>query len=139
MHDPAREARRWLAAGREDLEVARLVADDGRAAHACFLAQQAAEKAVKALHYGRGARSVIGHSVRELIERLDPRAAALDALLDAARELDLLYVPTRYPNGLQSGTPAEAFSAAQAERAIEFAVRVLDACGTEVTRVIGPA
>lgn len=136
MHDPAREARRWLAAGREDLDVARLVAANGRAAHACFLARQGAEKAVKALHYGRGARSVIGHSVRELIERLDPRAAAL---LDAARELDLLYVPTRYPNGLQSGTPAEAFSAPQAERAIEFAVRVLDACEIEVTRVVGPA
>lgn len=139
MHDPAREAGRGLAAGREDLDVARLVAANRKGAHACCFAQQAAEKAVKALHYGRGARSMIGHSAREPIERLDPRSRELDALLDAARELDLLYVPTRYPNELQSGTPAEAFSAAQAERAIECAVRALDACGIEVTRVVGPA
>lgn len=52
---------------------------------------------------------------------------ALDALLDTARELDLLYIPTRYPNGLQSGTPTEAFSVAQAERAIASAECVVGA------------
>jgi len=127
MHDAARESTRWLASAHDDLDAARLLAANGRNAHACFLAQQAAEKAVKSLHYGRGARSVIGHSVRELIERLDPRDPALDALLDAARELDLLYIPTRYPNGLQAGTPTQAFSAAQAERALAAAVRVIAA------------
>jgi len=54
---------------------------------------------------------LIGHNVRTLIETLQPRVRELDALLDAARELDLLYLPTRYPNGLDSGTPGEAFSA----------------------------
>jgi HEPN domain-containing protein len=129
MTDARANANRWLAAARDDLDSARYLASGGRHAPACFFAQQAAEKAVKAVHYGQGARSVIGHSVRVLAEKLSPRVATLDALIDAARELDLFYVPTRYPNGLDSGTPAEAFSAAQSARAIELAARFADAAG----------
>jgi HEPN domain-containing protein len=134
MHAPESEARRWLQAAREDLAWARHAAGGGFHAPACFHAQQAAEKAVKAAHYARGARAVIGHSVRALIEALEPRELALDALLDAARELDLLYVPTRYPNGLDAGTPGQAFSAAQSARALDLADRVVKV----VTTVLGP-
>ena len=130
MSEPKAEARRWLDAAREDLAAARLLAGAGHHAQACFLAQQVAEKAVKAVHYARGARVVIGHNVRALIEQLAPAAAALDGLRDAARELDLLYVPTRYPNGLEQGTPAQAFSAAQSERALELAARFIEAVGS---------
>lgn len=105
----------------------RHAAAGGFHAPACFHAQQAAEKAVKAVHYRRGARAVLGHSVRALVESLEPRAGALDALLDAARDLDLLYLPTRYPNGLEEGTPGEVFSAAQSERAIELSSAVAKA------------
>jgi HEPN domain-containing protein len=127
MHDAESEGARWLRAARDDLASARHAAQGGFHAPACFQAQQAAEKAVKSVHYRRGARAVIGHNVRALIESLDPRAAALDALLDAARELDLLYLPTRYPNGLAAGTPAEAFSGSQSTRAIDLAGRIVEA------------
>lgn len=70
---------------------------------------------------------MIGHSVRALIESLDPHAAALDRCLDAARELDLLYVPTRHPNGIDSGTPGQHFSAAQSERALQLAAKIFAA------------
>lgn len=39
----------------------------------------------------------------------------------------LHYVPTRYPNGLDEGTPAEAFSAQQAVHAIECAASIVAA------------
>lgn len=129
MRDPAAEARRWLGAAGEDLGYASHAVAGGHHAPACFFAQQAAEKAVKAVHYARGARAVLGHSVRALIEQLEPRVTALDAMLDAARELDLLYVPTRYPNGLDTGTPAQAFSRAQSDRARDLASRILAAAG----------
>ena len=119
------EARRWLQAAREDLRFARFAADGGFFSQACFSAQQAAEKAVKAVHYAAGARAVLGHSVRGLIERLGQRVPGLDARIEQARELDLLYVPTRYPNGLEEGTPAEAFSRAQADRAIDSAEAIV--------------
>lgn len=128
----ADEARRWQRAADEDLRFARFAADGGFFAQACFFAQQAAEKAVKAVHYARGARAVLGHSVRSLIERLGRNAAELEALLDAARELDLYYVPTRYPNGLEDGTPAEAFSETQAARAIKGATAIVAATGKQI-------
>lgn len=87
---------------------------------------------MKAVHYCRGARAVIGHSVRALIESLEPRVATLDALVDAGRELDILYLPTRYPNGLDSGTPGEAFSTGQSERAIGHATAIVGAATQEV-------
>ena len=127
MHDPQRESRRWLAAAREDLAFARHAVDGGFFAPACFHAQQAAEKAVKAVHYGRGSRAVIGHNVRALIARLEPPSEALDGQINAARELDLFYVPTRYPSGLDEGTPGEAFSADQAERALKLAAAIIEA------------
>jgi HEPN domain-containing protein len=127
MSDARANAERWLAAARDDLDSARYLATGDRHAPACFFSQQAAEKAIKAVHYFQGARSVIGHNARALVERLSPRVASLDALVDAARELDLFYVPTRYPNGLDAGTPAEAFSAPQSDRAIDLAGRFVDA------------
>jgi HEPN domain-containing protein len=132
MHEARAEAQRWLGAAREDLAYARYAAAGGHHAPACFHAQQAAEKAVKAVHYARGARAVIGHSVRALIERLAPPDPRLAALLDAARELDLLYLPTRYPNGLDTGTPGEAFSATQSARAIEGAEELAAAAAASV-------
>ena len=88
--------------------------------------------------------AILGHSVRNLIERLDPQAAekavkavhyahgarrvsALDELLDDARELDLNYIPTRYPNGLDAWTPAAGFGTPQAARAIAGASAILTA------------
>jgi HEPN domain-containing protein len=127
------EAARWLQAAREELAVARHTADGGFHAPACFHAQQAAEKAVKALHYARGARAVLGRSVRQLVTRLEPREPSLDRLEDAARELDLLYIPSRYPNGLDSGTPGEAFGEQQSRRAIEGASSIVGA----VERLLG--
>lgn len=123
----AQEARRWLISAEEELEFARFSVDGGYGAQACFAAQQSAEKAVKAVHYAGGARVVLGHSVRALIARLDPAVPGLRAVTEEARTLDLYYVPTRYPNGLDEGTPAEAFSVAQARHAIECAAKVLAA------------
>lgn len=132
MHAPEAEARRWLASAGEELAWARHAAAGEFHAPACFHAQQGAEKAVKAVHYFRGARVIIGHNVRALIESLKPRAETLDALLDAARELDLLYIPTRYPNGLDSGTPGEAFSASQSQRALAHATAIVAAAAQAV-------
>ncbi|MGH7563994.1 MAG: HEPN domain-containing protein [Gemmatimonadota bacterium] len=125
MNDPRHEAGRWLKAAREDLEYARYAAEGGHHAPACFHAQQAGERAVKSVHYAGGARAVIGHNIRALIETLNPRDEGLDGLLDGARELDLFYIASRYPNGLAEGTLGEAFSSAQASRALDLAERIV--------------
>ena len=133
MSEALVEARRWLDAAREDLAAARHLAAGGFHAPACFHSQQAAEKAVKALHYAHGARAVLGHNVRALIEQLVPPHAPLGALLDAGRDLDLLYLPARYPNGLDRGTPAEAFGEAQSQRAQQLAAAIVEAASEALT------
>lgn len=130
MNDPARTARRWFDTARQDLAFARHAAAGGFHAPACFHAHQAAEKAMKALHYARGARVVRGHGIRQLIERLE--APDLEDRLPGARELDLLYLPTRYPNGLDDGTPEEAFSSEQSSRALGFAGDIVAAAAARL-------
>ena len=116
MRSSDRTSRRWLDTARKDLDYARFAAAAGFHAHACFNAHQTAEKAVKAIHYGKGARAVLGHGIRQLVERLD--IPSLGVLLSAARQLDLYYIPTRYPNGLADGAPDEAFSKDESSRAL---------------------
>lgn len=128
MRQPESEARRWLAQAESDLAFAELGLRGGFFAQACFICQQAGEKALKALHYRRGARMVLGHSLVELLDGLLADHRALGDLGDAARQLDQYYIPTRYPNGLPGGVPADVFTSKQATEAIaharEFIVRV---------------
>ena len=49
--NPRAEAERWLAQAQSDLAFAEYGLDGGFYAQACFMCQQAGEKALKALHY----------------------------------------------------------------------------------------
>lgn len=127
---PRAEAERWLTQARSDLDFARLGLREGFFAQACFQCQQAAEKALKAIHYLGGARFVPGHSLVELLAPILDRHPGLAALVPGARHLDQLYIPTRYPNGLPGGVPAEVFSSDQATAAIDDATKFLEAART---------
>lgn len=63
MRRPKAEARRWLAQAENDLAFAELGLREGFFAQTCFICQQAAEKALKALCYLRGDRVVLGDSL----------------------------------------------------------------------------
>jgi HEPN domain-containing protein len=119
------EAGRWLAQAESDLAFAELGLREGFFAQACFVCQQAVEKALKALHYLGGARVVLGHSLVELLDPLVSGYAGLAGLREGAQQLDQYYVPTRYPNGLPGGVPAEVFTRRQAEEAVDMARRFL--------------
>jgi HEPN domain-containing protein len=97
---------------------------------ACFQAQQAAEKALKALWLGNGFEPW-GHSVLRLIDDYPDesvRLGPLAALRSAAKALDKLYIPTRYPNGLPDLSPFEVYTDLEAHAAIAAARSVLAAC-----------
>jgi HEPN domain-containing protein len=105
-----------------DLEAAH---DARRHAHyewACFAAQQAAEKAAKALHESTGTEAW-GHSVSELLRGAGP---ITDEILDRAKALDKHYIPARYPNSHPAGAPGDLYTAAEAERALADAQAVID-------------
>jgi hypothetical protein len=75
---------------------------------ACFAAQQAAEKAVKALIQSVGGEPW-GHSVAGLIDLL-PEHVKPSQLRDLALELDQAYIPSRSPNAHPAGFPGKAFT-----------------------------
>jgi HEPN domain-containing protein len=49
----------------------------------------------------------------------------LGGCLEGGRELDLHYVPSRYPNGLPSGYPHQFYARETGEKAIAAAQRVV--------------
>lgn len=119
------EARRWLSQAQDDLAFARLGLREGFFAQVCFLSQQAGEKALKALRYLRGDRRVLGHSLVALVDSL---ADEIDVrrLRPLAADLDLHYVPARYPNGLPDLAPFQAYTREQAERALAEALELVN-------------
>jgi HEPN domain-containing protein len=75
---------------------------------------------------------VWGHSVAELCRDAaaqDPRFAELGR---EAAALDQYCIPTRYPNGLPGGIPADAYTHTDAERALSLATAVIDAVSARV-------
>jgi len=120
-------AERWLTTAREDLESALVLKKAARHAHACFLAQQGAEKAVKALWY-RMDEEPWGHSVQRLLQDFAHKAtiANVDRCEEHAADLDKFYIPTRYPNGLPDLTPHRVYGARDSEEALRKAQVLVD-------------
>lgn len=85
MWDARAEAERWRRQAANDAAFARVALGERYYAQACFIAQQAAEKAVKAIAYGLGERVVLGHSLVTLIARYGDRASGLNDLRELAR------------------------------------------------------
>jgi HEPN domain-containing protein len=120
------EADRWLEQARRDLDDACYAAAGSRWNLTCFLAQQAAEKALKAYLYSRGAEAVWGHSVAELCQDAAEHDTDFEAARAEAAALDQYYIPTRYPDGLPGGIPADAYTKDDAERALARSRAVID-------------
>lgn len=123
--EPLEEGRRWLRQAKEDFHWADHLAGEGAYHLACFLAQQVSEKALKAFLYAQGEEIVLGHSV----ERLCAAASRFDPAFRAKGRswsiLDGYYVPTRYPNGLPDGIPADVYTDAAAADAVRLAGEVV--------------
>ncbi len=120
-------AKDWLEQARRNLVHAEQSAAAGQHEWACFAAQQAAEMAVKGLHLSLG-QDVWGHAVRRLLEDLPESFQVSPELIDAARALDLHYIPARYPNGHISGSPGENYGALQSREAIAHARQIVEFC-----------
>ncbi|SHE31140.1 HEPN domain-containing protein [Thermoanaerobacter uzonensis DSM 18761] len=90
------EAKRWLQQAKRDLDDAIFSKDGQRYNLACFLSQQAAEKAIKAYLYSQGAEFVWGHSVAELINDAIQFDESFVGRKKEGSSLDKYYIPTRY-------------------------------------------
>jgi len=103
---------------------------------ACFAAQQSAEMGVKAIFRSLGAEAW-GHSIAQLLDKLPDEIKPNDQILSYARELDRLYIPARYPNGLPAGTPREAFDKKEAQEATKAAREIIRFCESVLAKTQG--
>lgn len=51
-----------------------------------------------------------------------------EALREASKRLDKHFIPTRYPNGFDSGAPKDYYTAEEAAQAIDDAERLYQFC-----------
>lgn len=119
--------RDWLAQAKRDLNHAVHACEDNDFEWSCFSAQQGAEKAVKAVFLYLHGESW-GHSVFALLKALSEQIEVAAPLIEAAKTLDKHYIPTRYPNGFDSGVPGEYYTEKEAQEAIENARRIITFC-----------
>lgn len=113
-------AETWLRYARSDEASAAVLLEERRsgAAGICFLAQQIAEKCLKALLVARTGEYVRTHDFGKLLEHLDRVVPGIEATLrDATSVLDPYYVGTRYPADL----PIESLTWNDAESAFNAA------------------
>ncbi len=119
------EGLRWLEQAEADRKGAQLLFDGASYHLACFVAQQVAEKALKAFIYAQGEELVVGHSVEALCRWATEFDADFEGLREQVAPLDAYYIPTRYPNGLPDSIPARVYTRSVAEEVLRLADQTL--------------
>jgi len=117
----------WLNQGIRDLEVAEGMLEDEFFEWSCFVAQQAAEKATKAVLQKLNALAW-GHSLLDLLRVLAKKFEVNEEILNCAKTLDKYYIPTRYADSFESGSPYEYFTRRDAENAVLCSRRIIEFC-----------
>jgi HEPN domain-containing protein len=122
---PAQRYRDWLQQACWDLDHARAAVREGHFEWAAFAAEQAAGKALKALHiFLRG--GVWSHDLPLLMESLPSEYPASPDLLARAKALHHHYLSSRFPTMHPQGTPRDHYTQAAAAQAIADAEVILD-------------
>ena len=134
MSDPSTNAdwQKWLKFSDEDLRAADATLGEGVFSAACFHAQQAVEKAIKAILLTKTGKVPKQHSILRLTEMSEDRE-----LFEKHKEnlefLDKFYVPTRYPDALPGSLPEGLPEREDAEKAVESAKEVVES----VKKILG--
>lgn len=121
----------WIRQSQNDLEAAHCMASQGFHAQACYLAGQAAEKALKALLVAAGMIPPYSHSLERLVEMLQQEGLETQSL-DQLRlkPLTRMNSETRYPQGDEA--PADLFDATDSQAALGTAEAVVAIAASEL-------
>lgn len=120
----------WLRHAQSDLNLARLASHqpDVLPEQACFHAQQAAEKALKAALLHRRIDFPFTHDIEELLELAEGGGLALPSAVAQSGALTSYAVETRYPGSLETVEPSEVDKAIRAaEQVVRWAAALLQA------------
>jgi len=120
--------RDWFEEARDDFISAEILLKEGRYSKVCFLSQQAAEKAIKALLIFKFKKFETIHSVVELLKRV----GASEELIKLGIELDRHYITSRYPNAWPLGAPSKMYREEDAVSAVNAARRIIEYVEREI-------
>lgn len=126
-------AAEWMNHAKSDLRLAYLAVGDDLVLReqVCFHAQQAAEKAIKAVLLSRGIEFPLTHDIEELLEIAENAGMALPTDTADAGHLTPYAVETRYPGYWHQITQDELKEAMRlAKSTVEWADKVLEGSGT---------
>ena len=133
MKDLEREAHRWWQQALSDFAFLPVARQAGKHDTCCFLAQQTAEKALKAYLFHQGEELIPTHSIFKLCAMAAQYDPDFTTLRERVKLLDFYYVEARYPNALEDVIPAEFYSQQDADQAIAMVEAVM----TTVDRLLG--
>ncbi len=108
-----KQARHTLASAQRDYE-----AEDFD--WACFKAHQAAELFLKGWLRSSDCFAT-GHSIQRLLTQIQASVTVPEELQKCARELDKVYIPSRYPDAYSEGAPMDFYDAENARTSINCA------------------
>jgi len=94
---PPTDPREWLQRARSSLAIARCCRPDIYPEDLCFQAQQAAEKAIKAVFIARGLPFPYIHDLADLLFRLEKSGLDIPDAIKKASSLTPFAAQTRYP------------------------------------------
>lgn len=122
-----KQAAKWLRQAEADLKAAKDSFEHGNFEWSCFQSQQSAEKSLKALLYNKGYTSIVTHSAKRLVTEALKIDESLSELSTDARFLDMFYIPTRYPNGLDEDmAPTDFYEEEDAQKCLNSATSILN-------------
>lgn len=118
------EVQWWLEQARRDLRMAEELLKSGFFEGASYHSHQAGEKALKALVIHKHGYHLT-HSCKFLLDQLKAQGLKVDELLYSyARELDVHYLASRYPNAA-SAPPYELYDEPKARELVDTAKKLL--------------
>ncbi len=121
------ERKRWLEQAEYDLEAAKALFEAKIFSYTCFLAEQSAQKSLKAYLYFKGERFVWEHSVQKLAEKCASYDKEFERFIEIGGILDRFYLATRYPDAVAPpALPYELYSPKEAEHSLQLAQQILN-------------
>lgn len=114
----------WMEFARYDIKTAAWNLEGKIYTSSCYAAQQAAEKALKALLLNEGVAIPKVHSLDRLISELKKHRIDVSEIEQDAQLLDRYYISTRYPG--QYGGPEGLYDVDDATGAVFAAKRILE-------------
>ncbi len=120
-----KEADRWLRQAEYDLKAAEWNQQGGFYAPACFYAQQAAAKSLRAFLFLMREDARETRSVVDLLDRALTYEEGFKSFVGSSTSLDIYYKTSRFPDALPGGIPAEVITQKDSRDAIKQASDIL--------------